>query len=253
VRQEGASGLTQLVARFADGEIERPVRQGDLRGGRRAPARRRRADQDRDGVLAETAPENIETARPPTRLWRAETSMRSSRPTPLTLNCCRDPRQGPQDRPRRAGKYFRTVSKNFDRLRVELEELLAAGDRVVVLGTVRGQASRTAFGTPPSDRRLFEIPFAHVPDMRERRVVRLGSIDSVPLLAPEPKCKPAPKPRPRGSRTPSRRRATRGGLEDEHRSDELRVTPSRSRSQGAPSWPGLSRIFPRVICAPCLR
>jgi ketosteroid isomerase-like protein len=108
------------------------------------------------------------------------------------------PSRGPWRGHDGAAKYLRTLSKNFDELRVEPEEFLAAGDRVVVLGTVHGRASRTAFGTPPADRRSFEIPFAHVLTMREGKVAHFREyFDPLPLLAPEPTCKPAPKPPPK--------------------------------------------------------
>jgi uncharacterized protein len=108
------------------------------------------------------------------------------------------PSRGPWRGHDGAAKYFGTLAKNFDQLHVKPEEFLAAGDRVVVLGTVRGRASRAAFGTPPADRRSFEIPFAHVLDMRGGKVARFKEyFDPLPLLAPEPTCKPAPKPSPK--------------------------------------------------------
>jgi ketosteroid isomerase-like protein len=71
--------------------------------------------------------------------------------------------------------FFETVSGLWENPRPEPEEFLAAGDKLVVLGTWRAQARSTGVDV--------ELPFAHVQQFRAGKVVYFRNyIDAAKVL-----------------------------------------------------------------------
>ena len=62
-----------------------------------------------------------------------------------------------------ANEVFATVPRNFDDFRAEPEQLIDAGEHVVVVGRFRGKAKSGA---------SLDAPFVHVYGMRNGKVVR---------------------------------------------------------------------------------
>jgi ketosteroid isomerase-like protein len=115
-----------------------------IRGGYEAFAR-----QDIPAVLA-LFDQNIE--------WR----------TPDTL-----PEGGTVRGPQGVARFFQSLPKLYAELRVQPDEFLDAGDRVVVLGHHRGRAARGAF----------EVGFAHAWTLRDGKVTRFVEYTDTAAIA----------------------------------------------------------------------
>jgi ketosteroid isomerase-like protein len=73
-------------------------------------------------------------------------------------------------------EYFTSFGTALEDARVEPEELIECGDRVVALGSERGRSRATG--------RAFEARFAHVLTVRDGRVVQMrGHVDTAAVVA----------------------------------------------------------------------